>query len=69
MPSLKEPEIGELTPSPQNRVVTDNGLLIRGCNNSVINRVGSKLNFDPTAEEEWKRPPNVMLMLEHIYGI
>jgi hypothetical protein len=31
--------------------------------------VGAKLNFDPTAEEEWKRPPNVMLMLEHIYGI
>jgi hypothetical protein len=49
--------------------IEDNSLLIRGCNNQVINRVGARFNFDQTGEEEWKRPPPVMLMIEQIYGV
>jgi hypothetical protein len=47
--------------------IVDTGLLIRGCNNSVINRLGSKYNFK-YEEETWKRPPAVALVIDHIYG-
>ena len=47
--------------------IVDTGLLIRGCNNSVINRLGSKYNFK-YEEEIWKRPPAVALVIDHIYG-
>ena len=42
-------------------------MLIRGCNNSVMNRLNSKFNFD-NEELMWKRPPAVALVLDHIYG-
>jgi WD40 repeat protein len=48
--------------------VTDNGILIRGCNNSAINRLNAKLNFE-FEEQTWKRPPAVALVLDHIYGV
>ncbi len=48
--------------------VVDNGVLIRGCNNSVMIRLSSKYNFQ-FEEEVWKRPPAVALVLDHIYGV
>lgn len=36
----------EQEPQPIAETGTDNGVLIRGCNNSVMNRLQAKLNFD-----------------------
>jgi len=46
----------------------DNGVLIRGCNSPLTNRLMSKLNFD-MEEATWKRPPATALILDHIYGV
>ena len=46
----------------------DNNILIRGCNNSTVNRVNAKLNFE-FEEATWKRPPAVALVIDHIYGV
>ncbi len=46
----------------------DNNILIRGCNNSTVNRVNARLNFE-IEEPTWKRPPAVALVLDHIYGV
>jgi hypothetical protein len=46
----------------------DNAVLIRGSNSTVMNRLGSKFNFD-YEEEIWKRPPSVALVIDHIYGV
>jgi len=48
--------------------VVDNAVLIRGCNNSIMIRLGAKYNFQ-FEEEVWKRPPAVGLVLDHIYGV
>jgi len=53
---------------PAAKGVVDNGILIRGCNNSAINRLNAKLNFE-FEEQTWKRPPAVALVLDHIYGV
>ena len=50
------------------RQIVDNGLLMRGCNNMTMNKLGAKLNFD-FEENTWKRPPAVALVLDHIYGV
>lgn len=49
-------------------VPADNNILIRGCNNSTVNRVNAKLNFE-FEEATWKRPPAVALVIDHIYGV
>ncbi len=48
--------------------IVDNALLVRGCNNSILNRLNAKLNFE-YEEETWKRPPAIALVLDHIYGV
>lgn len=63
VPSQLEQE-GE---NEQNKI-TDNAVLIRGCNNSIMNRLSARLNFE-FEEEAWKRPPPVALVLDHIYGV
>ena len=45
----------------------DRSMLIRGSNNTTVNRVLSRLNFD-FEEKIWKRPPAVSLLIDHIYG-
>jgi hypothetical protein len=35
----------------------------------MVNRLSAILNFDPTNEEVWKRPPASTLVIEHIYGV
>jgi hypothetical protein len=54
--------------SEKKHEISDNGLLIRGANSGVINRLGAKLNFE-FEEASWKRPPAVALVLDHIYGV
>ena len=47
----------------------DNSALVRGSNNSTVNRVLAKLNFEfEDKVHSWKRPPTVGLVMDHIYG-
>jgi len=64
---IKVEEATELN-QENKQVHVDNGLLIRGSNSSVVNRIGCRLNFE-FEEPTWKRPPAVALVLDHIYGV
>ena len=48
--------------------IQDQTVLIRGTNNSTVNRILSKNNFDKE-EKVWRRPPATTLHLENIYGV
>jgi hypothetical protein len=64
---IKAEEATELNQDTK-QVNVDNGLLIRGTNSTVVNRINAKLNFE-FEEATWKRPPAVALVLDHIYGV
>ena len=57
------------TPADVKPTHVDDGLLIRGCKNVTVNKLLSRLNYDATGEQEWKRPPVTTMSLEHIYGV
>lgn len=42
--------------------------MIRGSNNTTVNRILCKANFD-NEEKVWLRPPSISLILENIYGV
>ena len=46
----------------------DQTALIRGSNNSTVNRIMGKVNFD-AGDKSWKKPPSITLHLEFIYGL
>ncbi len=64
---IKSEEATELNQDTK-QVNVDNGLLIRGTNSTVVNRINAKLNFE-FEKATWKRPPAVALVLDHIYGV
>lgn len=46
----------------------DNTVLIRGSDNTTINKILSRLHFEFEAKT-WMKAPAVSLVLDHIYGI
>jgi hypothetical protein len=46
--------------------IQDQTALVRGSNNSTVNRIHAKVS---QSDQSWKRPPSISLILEHIYGV
>lgn len=42
--------------------------MVRGSNNSTVNRILGRVGFDHE-EKVWQRPPELSLILENIYGV
>ena len=47
--------------------IEDKTGVIRGSNHPVVTQMMSQRDFDKDPQE-WKKPPRISLILEHIYG-